>query len=290
MSASRFGLVLLAGALFACNRSGATDDRPRAAATPPAPAAEQELADQDPEPSDGALLSADEPGLVGMLIVNQRFSVIQPSEYCLDDGQIYAGAPARIGRLNVFARAPVEALGGKTVLARGRHEPSLLALLRKQGPCPDDYGENPRELPQMRSDWISPEGSFLTTRAKLDKLPCFRARSVREVDLGQKLSADGDTIVVELRNPFAVSLSSLAARAHYEGGPGKPMPRLEKLELSLPPGGKQRFELAAEVEAGPAGRTEGKPRGLYRLQSVDLEGRAGKLDFDVAIVARRSRR
>jgi hypothetical protein len=237
------------------------------------------------EAADGALLSVDVPAIVGSLVVNERYSLTHPSEYCVDDGHVYAGAPARIGSLNVFVRAPVESLAGKTVIARGEQVPSLFAELKKQGACPPDYGPNPVEMPQMRSDWMSPEGGYKTTRAKLEKLPCFRARSVQAVGLGKKLSQDADRVVVELENPFAVSLSSLDGFAHYEGGPGKPMPRLEKLELSLPPGGKQTLELAARVEAGPAGETSGKPRGIYRLHTVELKGRVGKVDFDVNIWA-----
>jgi hypothetical protein len=159
-------------------------------------------------------------------------------------------------KLNVFVRALVESLAGKTVMARGEHVPSLFAELKKQGACPPDYGPNPVEMPQMRSDWMSPEGGYKTTRAKLEKLPCFRARSLQALQLGKKLSQDADRVVVELENPFAVSLSSLEGFAHYEGGPGKPMPRLEK--RFLPPGGKQKLSHGAR-EAGPAGKRQEPP-------------------------------
>jgi hypothetical protein len=130
---------------------------PAAAAEPAAPAA----------PAGG--VPVDSPALVGTLIENERFSVMHPSEYCLDDGVVYAGAPARVGTLNVFTTAAVAPLAGTTVIARGTREPSLLAALEKRGACAADYGNDPRELPQMRSDWVSPEGGFRTTRRKLGR-------------------------------------------------------------------------------------------------------------------------
>lgn len=244
---------------------------PAAAAEPAAPAA----------PAGG--VPVDSPALVGTLIENERFSVMHPSEYCLDDGVVYAGAPARVGTLNVFTTAAVAPLAGTTVIARGTREPSLLAALEKRGACAADYGNDPRELPQMRSDWVSPEGGFRTTRRKLEGLAGFRARSVTAIHLGGEVSRDGGTVVVELVNPFAASLDKLEAFAHYEGGPGKPMPLREKLTLSLPPGGRQRLELSTEIEAGPAGAAMGTPRGWYRLESVDLTGRAGQVEIDARI-------
>ncbi len=264
----------------ACSRSGAPEDAGAAAPTVAvsAPAAEPGA---PAAPAGG--VPVDSPALVGTLIENERFSVMHPSEYCLDDGFVYAGAPARVGTLNVFTTAAVAPLSGTTVIARGTREPSLLAALEKRGACAADYGNEPREMPQMRSDWVSPEGGFRTTRRKLEGLAGFRAHSVTAIHLGGEVSRDGGTVVVELVNPFAASLDAIGAFAHYEGGPGKPMPLREKLTLSLPPGGRQRLELSTEIEAGPAGAATGTPRGRYRLDSVELTGRVGQVELDVRI-------
>lgn len=284
-------LVLALAAMgVACNRSGGPEDAGAAAPAPavPAPAPAREPA---PGASAGGI-PVDRPARVGTLVVNERFSVMHPSEYCLDDGFVYVGAPARVGAVNVFTAVAVAPLAGKTVLAVGAREPSLFAALDERGPCASDYGSDPRELPQMRSDWVSPEGGFRTTRQRLEKLAGFRAHSVSEISLGRELAREGETVVVELENPFAASLDALGAVAHYEGGPGKPMPLREKLALALPPGGRQRLELRAEIEAGPAGAATGTPRGWYRLESVELSGRVGQVEVDASIFvgSKRTRR
>ena len=269
--------------LACCNGKSAAPPPAATTTLPAAPsAAARESANQAAE---GALLSLDEPALVGTLVANERQSLMHPAEYCLDDGQVYAGAPARIGKLNVFTQRSLGGLAGATVIARGTREASLLAALRKIGSCPADYGSNPAEMPQMRSDWVSPEGGFKTTRSKLEKLPCFRARELALVELGSDVQHQGDRVTLVLHNPFAGALDTLEAHAHYEGGPGKPMPLFRNVELHLPPGGKQELELPAQIEAGPAGKAEDKPRGYYRLRSVDLAGKVGKVEFDGAQLA-----
>lgn len=264
----------------ACSRSGALEDAGAAASTAsvPAPAAE---AGAPAAPA--GRVPVDSPALVGTLVENERYSVTHPSEYCLDDGFVYAGAPARVGTLNVFTTAAVAPLDGTTVLARGTREPSLLAALEQRGACAADYGDERREMPQMRGDWVSPEGGFRTTRRKLEGLAGFRARSVTALHLGGEISRDGDTVVVELVNPFAASLDAIGAFARYEGGPGKPMPLRERLTLSLPPGGRQRLELSTEIEAGSAGAATSAARGRYQLDSVELTGRVGQVELDVRI-------
>ncbi len=270
--------LVLAGSASTCHRAGGPQD----AGGLPLPSAEASPA-PEPGPDASGPVVAHGSALVGNLVLNERFSITHPSEYCLDDGHVYAGAPARIGKRNLFTTESVSDLAGKVVVASGSHEPSLFAALRRQGTCPSDYGANPRELPQMRSDWVSPEGGFATTRAKLEKLSAFRARDLRVVSLGRELGRAEGRVVVELENSFAVALDTLSAVAHYEGGPGKPMPLREKITLSLPPGGTQRVELSLQIEAGPAGQSTGSPRGLYRLQSIDFVGQVGQFDFDASL-------
>jgi hypothetical protein len=240
------------------------------------------------EPNVAGLLAVDVPGIVGLLRRNHPRDATGPSEYCLDDGVHYAGAPARVGDVNVFATA-FESHVGKHVLLRGRRESSLLAALTEIGPCPEPSGE---EHAQMRSDWVSPEGGFRTTRDKLRKLEYFKDVTILLLDLGAVISSDDATTVIELRNPFAAPLDGLSARAHYEGGPGKPMPYFNPVALRIPPGGRQRVELPTSVERGPAGAASGDPRGVYWLHSIDLEGRLGALEVEVSVgsLPRRARK
>lgn len=250
-----------------------------------------------PSPAPAELLATDQPGLVGTLVLNVPQSMIRPDAYCLDDGHRYTGAPARIGPLNVFAGGSPATSGrlgelsssrllarlqGSHVVARGEILPSLSARLVDSGPCPDDFGSDPAELPQMRGDQISPEGGFRTTRAQLEALQAFQASQIDAVDLGGVVATGDDQVTLELRNPFAEALDGLEAHAHYEGGPGKPMPRLEPIALALPPGGSQRLVLATLLDV-PPGSTR---RSAHRLASIDLEGQIGEVRFSVVIPAR----
>lgn len=267
--------ISVAGLLgLGCSRAPSPPD-------PPAHASADEAAPpagpSGVEPPAGGLLAVDTPGAVGILRENRPRDATRPSEYCLDDGLHYAGAPARVGRVNVFATG-FEPLVGEPVLVRGRREGSLLSALTKLGPCP---APAPEEHAQMRSDWVSPEGGFRTTRARLENVSYFTEVTLTAVDLGGAISSDDAVTIFELRNPFAAPLDGLAARAHYEGGPGKPMPHFASIALRLPPGGRQRIEVPTSVERDPAGR--GDARGAYRLQSLDLEGQVGAIEVDVSL-------
>jgi hypothetical protein len=246
---------------------------PSAAPTPAAAAA----------PTEGPPFATDRAGFVGILSQNAMYSQTSPSAYCLEDDTLYRGADARVGDLNLFIDRDVSSFAAKPVLVRGSREPSLLSALREVGPCP---AERPEEHAQMRSDWVSPEGGFRTTRDRLRDRPFLRGTEIVALDLGSMLDGSGERVIVELKNPFDRAMDGLRAVAHYEGGPGKPMPRYEPVKLSLPPGGSQRLDLAARVEAGPAGQDSGEPRGMYALTSVDLEGTLGAVDVKVSIPAR----
>ena len=249
-----------------------------------APSASVSPAPRTPPPSSAGLLPLGSPALVGLLRANEPKLVTSPSEYCLDDGNLYRGAPARIGAVNVMTSEPLAELSGKLVIAYGVLERSLVDALTLIGPCPAGYGDDSPDR-QMRSDWVSPEGGFRTTRHKLQDLPWLRSSSVRPLALHRVVAnGDGtDQAVVELGNPFDTALDSLRARLHYEGGPGKPMPKFVPLALTLPPGGSQRVEVAARVDGGPAGADEGTPRGSYRLQSIDLDGTIGAARFEATL-------
>jgi hypothetical protein len=225
------------------------------------------------------------PSVVGNLRQNAPKLVTAPSEYCLDDGKLYQGARARVGELNVFGVEPSTTLIGKVVIVYGTREPSLLDALTLVGPCDDSYGSDSPEM-QMRSDWVSPEGGFRTTKQKLGRLAWLRASSTEAVIMHTVVEdgSEADRVIVELHNPFDAALDSLDAKLHYEGGPGKPMPMLKPLGLSLPPGGSQRLELVARIEGGPAGADYGEPHGVYRVHSIDLEGTVGGARFEVSLL------
>lgn len=272
-------------ALVGCPKERPLGDQASSAAPDvdvPSPPAELPKPAAAAAPAEGSPLATDRAGFVGVLSKNAMHSQTSPSAYCLEDGKLYRGADARVGDLNLFIDRDVSSLAGKPVLARGSREPSLLDAVKEVGPCPN---ERPEEHAQMRSDWVSPEGGFRTKRDRLRDQPFLRATEVVAIDLGSMLDGSGERVIVELKNPFDRAMDGLRAVAHYEGGPGKPMPRYEPVKLSLPPGGSQRLDLAARVEAGPAGEDAGAPRGIYALSSVDLEGKLGALDVMVSIPA-----
>jgi hypothetical protein len=234
------------------------------------------------------LLPLDASTLVGRLRGNEPLSMTGPSELCLDDGQLYRSAPARIGDVNLFPDAATDAaidgLDGVIVAARGTWGASLLDALVALGPCPPGYGDA-SPIQQMRSDWVAAEGGFRTSRERVGRLRYLRATAIHPVVLvHQRSPGSAEVIEVELRNPFERALDGLEARIHYEGGPGKPMPMLLPLTLALPAGGSQRLELAASVEGGPAGALAGSPRGWYRLYSIDLAGEVEGARFDVRLM------
>ena len=244
--------------------------------SPPAPAV---------APGHPAAIEVESPALVGILIANVPDSLVRPDSYCLEDGQHYLGAPARIGDRNVLSEAPLDGLIGQLVVATGDPIESWLTALTPSGPCPPDLGAHPAELPQMRSDWVSPEGGFRTTADRLAAIAAFRADRVEALDF---IAVDHgtDQVTVVLTNPWSEPLDGLVARAHYEGGPGKPMPRYEPIAIDLGPGARQSIVLDLEVVAGPAGRDRGTPRGVYRLDSLDLQGQIGEVTFDVRFAVR----
>jgi hypothetical protein len=229
-------------------------------------------------------------GMVGNLMRNEKMSMTYPSQYCVDQAKLYKGAPFRLGKVNVFTnslpggRDKVDALAGKTVLLAGKLSKPLFAALSEVGPCDSTFGSEYKDL-QMRSDWVSPEGGFLATRERLDKLSYWQASTIRRVTLS-RIEHDGkggSPVIVTLLNPFDKPMSTLEAKAHYEGGTGKPMPKFVPIELALPPGAKQRLKLAKQIPGGASDRTKGPRKGAYHLDSIDISGSIGATEFDVRI-------
>jgi hypothetical protein len=222
-----------------------------------------------------------EPGVLGQLVANEKFSQTHPSEYVLENGHLYQGTAQRIGSLNIMPAPGLDASEhlGQLVLVTGRKSGSLYSALKDLGPVPSDYG---RAIPmaQMRSDWVSPEGGYRTTRAKLETLPVFFAKTVRTVNLGEEITQTDETTQIRLTNPFNIPMTGLDAQVHYEGGPGKPMPTMRPLDLNIPAGGTQTLTIANIVEE-PAGRQQVMSK--FRLQSVDIKGSLGKTEVEFSI-------
>ena len=226
------------------------------------------------------------PAFVGAVVRNSPQSMTHPSDYCLDDGNHYTGAAVRLGDLNVFIDPDLmDDQAGGVAVVYGERGASLFEALTRTGPCPPDYGRQSPEA-QMRSDWMSAEGGAKTTVERVTALPYIRASSMHAVSLHRVVSdgADGGPVVIELVNPFDVGLDAVAAQAHYEGGPGKPMPKMLPVSLVLPPGGTQRLELAGSIDGGPAGADSGEPRGTYWLYGLDLRGTVGMAELDVSVL------
>ncbi|MBE7451362.1 MAG: hypothetical protein HS111_21425 [Kofleriaceae bacterium] len=220
--------------------------------------------------------------LVGNLVRNQPGSLEAPSEYCLDDGRLWRGARFRVGRTNVFdADDRLEAAAGDgtatvTVAVTGRRRPSLDERLVDVGPCPPDHAGDLERM-QLRSDWIPDEGlASNTTHARMAAtayVAAVAAVPVTLVELGAR--TDGQ-LAIRLHNPFDQPLDGVTITAHYEGGPTKPMPRHDPLDVRLAPGA--HVDLTVSLGDQVPGR-----RGGHRLASIDWSGRAGAATFDVSV-------
>jgi hypothetical protein len=218
---------------------------------------------------------------VGRLRRNQPADMMRPSEYCLEDGQLWGGALHRLGRVNVFGLgddvdsrlAPVALFADK--------RPSLDAVISALGPCPDGYGEQARRK-QMRSDWVADEGGFATTHAKLAKIPYLEAHAHVVLDLHEVLEQSDTATRLRLKNPFNVAISAVDMRLHYEGGPGKPMPTFVAIEPRpvIAPGASVEIEVKRTPTGAAVAPLRKRNNQLYGLQ---LEGRVGSAEIDVEL-------
>jgi hypothetical protein len=286
---------------------------PPADATPPtlspsssgAPAGEALKADDLYDVEGRIRVDGPRASFVGHLIANEPAHMTSPSQFCLEDGSLYEGAPHRLGRVNVFglAGAVKPSMLGKTAIVFGERRPSLDAALKKLGPCPEDYGKDWPHI-QMRSDWVSDEGGFRTTREKLRGLSYIQGAAALPVKLheapragaagagARKADSDGasedalpSNTTVFLLNPFNMPIEDLRVRVHYEGGPGKPMPHFEERRVRLAPGERVQVDVASAVikEAAPG------LKGGYRLESLDVEGKVGRAEINATLFIRADR-
>ncbi len=218
---------------------------------------------------------ADLEARVGRLSANEPESDLRPSNYCVD-GKLYRGAPARLGRTNVFLAPHLsldDVLLGGVVLVHGITEPSLFAALEELGPCPDN---DPPPM-QMRSDWLPDEGGYRTTRARLSATAAFRAHRIERIQLHEIVAVTDSVVTIRLRNPFPDAIVGELA-IHHEGGPGKPMPHYARQPLAIPVGG--HLDVAADRRLA-SDRPGGRPS---KLASLDIAATAGPIQIDLAIV------
>jgi len=231
-------------------------------------------------PVDSALLDVDSREMyVGSLVRNEVLSVMHPSEYCLEDGQIWTGAAYRLGRINLFGleQELAKVDSALPVAVYGEKNADLSSKLQEKGPCPDNY--EPIQI-QMRSDWVAPEGGPNTRRALLAGLPYIAVRSVRTLKIAEILESDADTVRVRFRNPFSRSMDSLRFRLHYEGGAGKPMPTMVNKVLALEPGASVEIDLPRNLAPQKAGM---RRKGGSGLHSLELSGTLGKAEINIKI-------
>ncbi|PIV98303.1 MAG: hypothetical protein COW42_15460 [Deltaproteobacteria bacterium CG17_big_fil_post_rev_8_21_14_2_50_63_7] len=234
-----------------------------------APSAEEGAEPMQEEPTDAenpdTLLSIDPNGsyFIGTLYENAPFDPTLPDGYCLEDGQRYRGATHRLGRQNLFGLDAIDpSLSFQTVLVRGEVRTPLTDKLVADGPCPPD--DSPER--QFRSDWMSDEGGYRTTREKLESVSYVWASSVEAISLltiddpnpqrprkmrlgaAEEDGPAGQDITLTVQNPLSIELSDLVLLVHYEGGRGKPMPKYEPHHFSLAPGEARAFVVPPGIE------------------------------------------
>jgi hypothetical protein len=129
----------------------------------------------------------------------------------------------------------------------------------------------------MRSDWIADEGGSKTTHDKLATLPFIRGKRAQSITMHEFLPGDESTVRVRIRNPFTKSFAGLSFTAHYEGGPGKPMPTMVDKLLALEPGQRVELEFPRQLEGAP------RTKGGSGLHSLDISGTLGKAELDISL-------
>lgn len=217
---------------------------------------------------------------VGVLRRNRSFDDSFPAQHCLDDKKLWEGASHRIGRRNVFGvGAGADSLDGKLVLVRGTAGSSLADALTFKGPCPAEDSASR----QFRTDWMADEGGYVTTRARLQTVPYLRASSVEPFPVLQVSNptlenrrkehgpAPNVPASATVHNPTG-SVWNLELLLHYEGGPGKPMPRYLRRPVRVEPG-QETTVIIDSVIRDPA--HPDSERAYWILEDVELAGAVG---------------
>lgn len=222
--------------------------------------------------------------LVGQLVLNESGHPGKPSDYCLEDNKLWAGADYRINGLPIFdltlSKTTAESIGQYFI--SGEKKFSIADRLREVGPCPDKYGE-PWNKMQWRDDWTAPEGSRMFspdgtgtepwTHARLKTLPYFAAEQVNRSSFITISYEKGDAVIT-IYNLFDKPLE-MPLVLHYEGGQGKPQPHYETIPINIPPGETKTF-------SAPTSRADKGSKKDFVLQSVDLSGTLGRVTVDVS--------
>lgn len=214
---------------------------------------------------------------VGRFAKNERLSPMYPSEYCLDDGKLWQGANYRLGKLNVFGvDDDIAAIEGTNLIAVfGEKKPNLDSRVRELGSCPNPYEPI---MVQMRSDWAPLEGGPNTTHRRLSEIRYIEGRSVQSVNMSEVLEGDDKYAELRIRNPFDMKMAGLTVEAHYEGGPGKPMPTMVEQLLALEPGEWTVVRLPRTLGDGPPRTKAGSG-----LHSLEIRGELGKAFLDIEL-------
>ena len=210
---------------------------------------------------------------VGWLVTNVAGDMAPPSQYCLDDGSLYKGAPYRLGRINVFmaSAVPSATLNGPAIIY-GRRLTGLDGKITRIAPCGPDEDTSAM---QMRSDWVADEADWRghTTRARLAKTDYIEATAVYPLPLVTQGRSSSELTVT---NPFDRPLTPSATFSlYYEGGTGKPIPKFEAQALSnLAPGASKTIVVAdlRKSDDGP-----------WSFRGYQLEGSVGDVRLDLLV-------
>jgi hypothetical protein len=247
-----------------------------APATPPAPAAAAVAAAKgDPAwhwKSEALAAATAAPGyLLG--VVGQS-----GVEHCPDggyEGEWLALRPA-IGRVTVSGPedSVFDPLMDQPVLALGQP-----AAAPPSGPSTATAPTQPCAPVQMRSDWRMTPRGFVVERGSAPAVEHFRVDAVRPLR-ELEAQADGDHVVVTLRNPVPVALADVELHVHYEGCFGKPGTTVETQAIGDFGVGAKVVERVPML-SGRADAPEG--RSLFRAYSVQLVGRGEGVVIDLDV-------
>ncbi len=232
---------------------------------------------------------------VGRLAANKKTDHINPGGYCLD-GTYYRGAPFRVSRINLFGSDDLDDdWHGRYVQVEAKLKDNLIGRLQVEGSC-DDGDLFPV---QARDDWAPAEGSTLTTPERLAQARYLEASSrPRLIDLvtveahpepsrrhkhWAPPEDESAQVIVTVHNPFDFELRGLQLIVHYEGGPGKPMPHYETVDIDpLAPGGSFTSRRPAAIEK----LSHRKEPAWWHFSSVAVEGSSGPCVFLPATLRR----
>lgn len=221
---------------------------------------------------------------LGVLTKNQPLGLANPSEYALEDGNLWQGAAYRIEGINLVyeGKENISPWAGKLVFFQYSLEPDLNSILTLKGPTPQGYGQE-ESMMQLRSDWMSEETGFTvgqSTKDKLKTIPWYKVSQMEEVT-GFSVKQKEKSHELNYMNPFQESLDEVNIKIHYEGGGGKPSPRYVHQSLgSLMAGEKGTLEFPDTIQEENEDKALSRP---YHFNSVYFELVQGDKTFSFEI-------